>query len=268
MSTYTPPNKPHIAQQNIYWTISDVLAITRRNLLRYIRLPQLLVFSTIQPVMFLILFAFVFGGAIQTDSSSYINYLIPGVILQTVVFGAMQTGIGLVEDLSRGMIDRFRSLPMARSAVLAGRTLADSIRNIFVIVLMVTIGFLIGFRYDQGIFEAVAALAITLIFGFAFSWISATIGLVVKNVETAQSAGFIWVFPLVFASSIFVPIESMPGWLYTFASANPITLTVDAVRALVLQGEIIPSLMYSLIWSAGILLIFTPLAISRYRKQT
>lgn len=256
----------HIARQGIQWTVSDILAMTKRNVLHYFRLPQLLIFSTIQPVMFLLLFTYVFGGAIKTGQSAYINYLIPGIIVQTVIFGSMQTGIGLAVDLSKGMIDRFRSLPMARSAVLAGRTITDSLRNLFTVCLMIGVGFAVGFRFHQSIGDALIALVLTLLFGFAFTWISATIGMLVKNVETAQVAGFIWVFPLVFASSIFVPIQSMPNWLQHFAKINPISVTVNAVRGYVLGTPTTPDLWYSLLWIAGILIVFVPLAVFFYRR--
>jgi ABC transporter DrrB family efflux protein len=245
--------------------ISDVLVVTKRNLLRVFRLPQLVIFSFIQPIMFVLLFAYVFGGAIETGVS-YINYLLPGILVQTVLFGSMQTGLGLAEDISKGMIDRFRSLPMARLAVLAGRTIADAIRNVFVLLLMVMVGLLIGFRVEHGIGPFILAMLLTLAFGFAFSWMSATIGLAVKNVETAQSAGFIWVFPLVFASSIFVPVESMKPVIRAFAEHNPISYIVDTVRALSLGTPIGNELWYGLIWLGGILLVFVPLAVSRYRK--
>ena len=251
----------------IFWTISDIFVMTKRNLMQYTRLPQLLIFSTIQPVMFLLLFAFVFGGAISTPGASYINYLIPGIIVQTVIFGSMQTGVGLAADLSKGMIDRFRSLPMARSAVLAGRTISDMARNVFVVCLMTGVGYLIGFRFQGSILESLAAMALSVLFGFAFSWISATIGLLVKEIETAQVAGFVWVFPLVFASSIFVPVPSMPSWLQAFAKHSPITVTVDAVRALSLDLPLGSNLWQSLLWMVGILLVFVPLAVHRYRKS-
>src|SRR6185503_15022483 len=167
-------------------TFADIAVMTKRNLLRYQRLPQLIVFSSIQPVMFVVLFVYVFGGAIRTPGVSYVNYLIPGILVQTVLFGAMLTGIGLAEDLSKGMIDRFRSLPMARSAVLAGRTVAESVRNVFVVILITLVGLLIGFRIEHGIWNFIMAMALTVLFGFAFSWVSATIGLAVKNVEIAQ----------------------------------------------------------------------------------
>src|SRR3989338_2304819 len=182
--------------------ISDTFAITKRNLIRYKRLPQLIVFSTIQPVMFVLLFAYVFGGAINIPGINYLDYLLPGILVQSVLFGSIQTGVGLSDDFSRGMVDRFRSLPMSRFAVLAGRTLADAIRNIFVVILMLLVGMLIGFRFHMSYLYAFPALGLAILFGMAFSWISATIGLLVKNTEAAQGAGFIWVFRLVFARSI------------------------------------------------------------------
>lgn len=253
--------------QGLFWTISDILVMTQRNLLRYVRLPQLLIFSTIQPVMFVLLFAYVFGGAIQTPGVSYINFLIPGIIVQAVIFGSTQTGIGLAEDLSKGMVDRFRSLPMARSAVLAGRTLADTVRNLFVVCLMTGVGMLIGFRFQTSVLEAVAALLLAVIFGLAFSWISATVGLLVKEVETAQVAGFIWIFPLVFASSVFVPVETMPSWLQAFAKINPITVNVNTVRALTLGGEVVTHLWKAVAWIIAILIVFIPLSVYRYRRS-
>jgi len=242
------------------------LVMTRRNLTKYIRLPQLVVFSTIQPIMFVLMFSYVFGGAIQIPGQSYISYLIPGIIVQTVLFGAMITGLGLAEDVSRGMIDRFRSLPMSRGAVLAGRTIADLIRNIFVILLMFGVGYLIGFRFQGSFGDSMAAFVLALLFGFAFSWISAAIGMAVKNVETAQSAGFIWIFPLAFISSIFVPIETMNKYLKGFADINPVTYTVNAVRALSLNQPVGDNIIYALIWIAAILTVFIPIAIRSYRR--
>lgn len=252
--------------EEIKWTISDILAMSYRNLLRYIRLPRLLVFSTIQPVMFLLLFTYVFGGAIKSPETNYINFLLPGIFIQTVLFGSMQTGIGLAEDLSGGIIDRFRTLPMARSAVLAGRTISDTIRNIFVILLMIGVGYLIGFRFQGSFIEALQAMSLTVLFGFAFSWISATIGLLVKEVETTQVAGFIWIFPLAFISSIFVPIETMPKVLESFANISPITITVNAVRALSLGHPVGESLSQSSFWIFGILAVFITLSVTKYRR--
>lgn len=260
----------HMSKHALRFLSSDVLTMVERNLIHYMRVPQLLVFSTIQPIMFLLLFTYVFGGAIRSGGS-YIDFLLPGILVQTAVFGAMQTGIGLAVDLSKGLVDRFRSLPMARSAVLAGRTAADTMRNIFVVLLMLAVGYLIGFRLGGSFSDAMTAFAILLLFGFAFSWVSACVGLLVRNVETAQVAGFIWVFPLVFASSIFVPVETMPHWLRTFAELNPITVTTDAVRALTSGvGDPVATARnawVSIAYAALILAIFMPLAVRLYRRS-
>ena len=262
----TVVNRP-LHSRRLWWTVSDAAAITKRNLYRYLRVPPLLLFSTIQPIMFVLLFTYVFGGAIQVPGvDNYIDYLMAGILAQTVIFGSTQTGVGLAEDMTRGMVDRFRSLPMARSAVLAGRTMSDTARNLFVVCLMLVVGTLVGFRFHAGVAAAFGAVALALAFGLAFSWISAFIGLSVRDVESAQAAGFVWVFPLVFASSAFVPVESMPGWLQTFADINPVTVTVDALRALTLGGPVTRPLLESLAWITGILLVFVPLAVNRYRR--
>ncbi|MEA2497791.1 MAG: type transport system permease protein [Actinomycetota bacterium] len=250
-------------------TIADAIAMTWRNLLKYVRVPALLVFSTVQPIMFVLLFAYVFGGAISTPGvENYIDFLMPGIFVQTVLFGSTQTGVGLADDLSKGMIDRFRSLPMARSAVLAGRTLSDTVRNFFVVCLMTGVGYLIGFRFHAGLLPALGAMALVVLFGFAFSWISANIGLAVRDTETAQTAGFIWLFPLVFASSIFVPVQTMPGWLQAVAKVNPISAAVNAARALCLGGPTAGKVLSALLWGLLICVIFVPLAVRRYRRMT
>ncbi len=251
-----------------FW--SDLLVMVERNLLAYGRVPQLIIFSSVQPIMFLLLFTYVFGGAISTGGGSYIAYLLPGILVQTALFGSIQTGVGLTVDLQKGLIDRFKSLPMARAAVLLGRTTTDMIRNVSVILLMLIVGYFIGFRITGGVENAITAFAILLFFGFAFSWISASIGMAVKNTETAQVAGFIWVFPLVFASAVFVPIETMPDWLRAFAEINPVTVTVNAVRGLLLGG-LAPELLaryvvQSFAWIIGLLAIFMPLAVRLYRR--
>ena len=251
---------------SVSWAVNDALAMTRRNLLRYVRVPNLLVFSTIQPVMFVLLFTYVFGGAVRIPSGSYKDFLLPGILVQTVIFGSTQTGVGLADDLSRGMIDRFRSLPMARSAVLAGRTLSDTVRNLFVVLLMIGVGLLIGFRFHAGFIAAVGAIVLAVLFGLAFSWISAFIGMAVRDVESAQTAGFIWIFPLVFASAVFVPVATMPGWLQSFARVNPVTNTAEAVRALCQGGPTAAHVLHSLAWILGILLVFVPLSVRRYRR--
>jgi ABC transporter DrrB family efflux protein len=249
--------------------MKDSLEIVRRNIKRNFRIPQLLIFSSIQPVIFLLLFNYVFGGAVKdTTNSSYINFLLPGILAQTALFGSIQTGVGLAEDLSKGVIDRLRSLPIARSAVLLGRTLADSTRNIFVLILMIIVGSALGFRTQEGLLNFILAIVIILFFAFSFSWVSATIGLVLKESETVQVAGFMWVFPMVFASSVFVPVETMPSWLQVFARNQPVTQVVNAVRYLT-QGGIIDGGQYiwhTLLWSVTILAVFVPIAVWQYRK--
>lgn len=252
--------------QKTYWNISDALVMTRRNLIYYTRQPELIVFATIQPVMFVLLFAYVFGGAIATPNGDYINYLLPGIIVQTVVFGATQTTVGLADDLSKGMIDRFRALPMARSAVLAGRTVADATRSVFTIFIMILVGTLIGFRMQDGIINGLLAVAIAAAFGYAFTWISALVGLLVKNPEAAQVAGFIWVFPLVFASSIFVPTETMPEWLQGFAENQPISMVANAVRGLFLGTAETGDILGAVAWIIAILAVFIPLSVAQYRR--
>jgi ABC-2 type transport system permease protein len=250
--------------------IRDAMAVTWRNLIGYRRVPQLLVFSTIQPVIFVLLFRYVFGGAISTDTLppgvSYVDFLIPGVFVQTVVFGAIATAIGLAADMKSGLLERFRSLPMARSAVLAGRTFADLTRNIFVVVLMLVVGMLVGFRIHAGVIALIEGLLLLLLFGYAMSWIFATVGLFVGDPETAQAAAFPVLAPLVFASTVFVPAASMPGWLRVFAENQPVSITADAVRALVLGTPATSHVLRSLAWSIGILIVFAPLAVQRYRR--
>lgn len=248
-----------------------VAVITRRNLLRFARLPQLLLFATVQPVMFLLLFNYVFGGAISASlpaaaGGNYINFLIPGILVQTTVFGAASTALGLTEDLGKGVIDRFRSLPIARSAVLAGRTAADVIRNLAVTSLMLSVGFLIGFRLQAGFGRFVAGVALAMTFSYAMTWVMAFIGLAAKTPEAAQSAGFLPIFPLVFASSVFLPTETMPTWLQAFAENQPITIIANTLRALFLGGEVTPLIWQSLAWVVAILAVFAPLAVRQYRR--
>ena len=250
-------------------SIEDCLVVTGRNLRHFVRQPQLLIFSTIQPIMFVLLFAFVFGGAIEGSlpgGVSYVDFLLPGVFIQAAAFRSTQTAVGLAEDLDRGVIDRFRSMPIARAAVLVGRTAADLLRNVFVTLLMAGVGYLIGFRFRAGPFDAVGAVLVVLAFGFALSWIFTFVGLAVRGAEAAQSAGFVAIFPLVFASSVFVPVETMPAGLEWFASVSPVTASVDAARALSIGGEVLDPLLRALAWSAGILLIFVPLCVWRYRR--
>ena len=277
MSAATQPRRrAHVSPRH---AIRHTLVIVRRNLLRIVRLPQLLLFATVQPVMFLILFNYVFGGAVgraipAAAGGQYLNWLVPGLLLQVAAFGSTQTSMGLIEDLNNGVIDRFRSLPMARSAVLAGRTVADLIRNGFVIGLMLVLGYALGFRPQTSFVPLAGALLVALAFAFALSWVMAAIGLTVKNSEAAQSAVFIPIFPLVFASSIFVPTATLPDWLRVFADHQPVTRTANAVRALILgEGALAPSqtvageVTAALLWALAILVLAVPLAVRSYRRS-
>jgi ABC transporter DrrB family efflux protein len=254
--------------QAVRSAVTDTAVVTGRNLRHFIRQPDLLVFSTIQPVLFVLLFVYVFGGAIGRSlphGVAYVDFLLPGVFVQSVTFGASQTAVGLKEDLTRGVVDRFRSMPMARSAVLAGRTLADLVRNILIIGLMIAVGYLVGFRFLGGVAGAVACVAVVAAFGFALSWIFAFVALTVRGAETAQTAGFVVIFPLVFASSVFVPVSTFPDWLQAFAKINPVTVTADAARSLALFGTT-ASLGAAAAWICGLLAVFIPLSVWRYRQ--
>jgi len=245
--------------------------VTMRNLRHFWRQPDLLVFSTIQPIMFVILFVYVFSGAVGLalpPGVTYVDYLLPGIFVQSVTFRASNTAVGLSEDLRRGVIDRFRSMPMARSAVLLGRTIADLVRNVLIIGLMVVVGYLVGFSFRAGVLPALGCVALVAAFGFALSWIFAFVSLVVRGAETAQTAGFVLLFPLVFASSVFVPISTLPSWLQPIAKASPVTLTADAARTLALTGGVPESLAGSLAWIVGIVAVFVPLSVWRYRRMS
>ncbi|MGZ4703230.1 MAG: ABC transporter permease [Acidimicrobiales bacterium] len=248
------------------WGIHDSIAVARRNLISLTRQPELIVFSTIQPVMFVLMFTYVFGGAIRVPGVDYVDYLMPGIFCQTVVFGAINTGIGLSDDLQKGLIERFRSLPMARSAVLAGRTIADLVRNVFVVLLMLIVGYLVGFRVQTNFLGLLAGLGILLLFAFSMTWIFAIVGLKARSPETAQAMSFPILAPLVFASSAFVSTSTMPGWLQVFANHQPVTAAVNATRALMLGGPTTAYVMQSLAWSIGIVVVFAPIAIRSYRR--
>jgi ABC transporter DrrB family efflux protein len=247
--------------------LRDAAAVAVRNLIAYRRVPQLLVFSTIQPVIFVLMFRYVFGGAIKVPGDiPYVDYLMPGIFVQTVVFGSTAAAVGLATDMQSGLLERFRSLPMARSAVLAGRTLADFVRNIFVAVLMTAVGFAVGFRVHTNAAGFVAGMLLVLLFGYAFSWVFATLGLLVGDPESAQAAAFPVLAPLVFASSAFVPVSSMPGWLQAFAAHQPVSVTASAVRALFLGGPTASYVLQAVAWCVGIFVVGAPLAVWRYRK--
>ncbi len=248
-------------------TIADSRVMAARQLRKVLRRPMYVVYLFVQPVIFVLLFRYVFGGAIDTGRVSYVNYLMPGIIAMTAIFGSLTTGLGLTEDMAAGVVDRFRSLPIARSAVLVGRTAADLVTNLFSLIVMLLIGLAVGFRPRQPVYEVVLAFVLVLGFAYVFSWISAFVGLSVRNPETAQSVGFIWVFPLVFASSAFVPTATMPGVVHSFADINPVTLVVDAARALTIgQGHALGPILGTLAWLAALLLIFVPLSVRAFRR--
>lgn len=254
------------SRESVTWLVKDALAVAQRNLIAYLRIPQLLVFSTIQPVIFVLMFRYVFGGAITVPGTDYVDFLMPGIFVQTVVFGSMAAAIGLATDLKSGLLERFQSLPMSRSAVLAGRTLADLVRNVFVATLMTGVGFAVGFRVHTNVLAFLGGLGLVLLFGYTLSWIFAMVGLAVGDPETAQAASFPVMAPLVFASSAFVPVASMPGWLQTFAEHQPVSVTASAVRALVIGGPTTSYVLQSLAWGIGIIAVFAPLAVARYRR--
>jgi ABC transporter DrrB family efflux protein len=257
--------------RDVATSVRDSSVVTMRNLRHFWRQPDLLVFSTIQPIMFVVLFVYVFGGAVGLalpQGISYVDYLLPGIFVQSVTFRASNTAVGLSEDLRRGVIDRFRSMPMARAAVMVGRTTADLVRNILIIGLMIGVGYVVGFSFRGGIPAALACVALVAGFGLALSWIFAFVSLVVRGAETAQTAGFVLLFPLVFASSVFVPVSTTPGWLQPIAKVSPVTLTADAARELALTGGVSSSLGWSLAWIVGIVAVFVPLSVWRYRRMS
>ena len=247
--------------------VRHTLAIAGRNLRQLARTPQLLVFSLVQPVLFVLMFRYVFGGAITAPGGvDYVDYLMPGIFGQTIVFGVIATGIGLAEDRHKGVFDRFRALPTARSAVLAGRSLADLVRVVGVVVVMVGVGLLVGFRVHTGPLALLAAIGLLVVFAFAMSWVFALIGLMSANAETAQATSFPLSAPLVFGSSAFVPPATMPDWLRVFAENQPVSVTIEAVRALVLGGPTAEHVVPALLWSAALVLVFAPLSVRRYRR--
>lgn len=260
---------------SVRWALTDVVTIARRNLLAILRIPELLFFSTLQPIMFVLLFRYVFAGAIgQGAHVDYVSYLMPGIFVQTVCFGAVSTAIGLSEDLQKGLIERFRALPMSRIAVLAGRTVADVCRNVFVILVMTVVGIAVGFRPTGGVIDYVLAILLMLLFAFALSWGFAFVGLAAPSAETAQVMAFPILFPLTFASSVFVPVNTMPSWLQGFATNQPVSQVAAAVRHLMvphlaIRGLPTPGLhqvVLALVWSLGFLVVLVPLSVRKFRN--
>jgi ABC transporter DrrB family efflux protein len=268
MSTATLP-ADRVRTSGPDWLLSNIATVTGRNLHRLVRVPTLIAFATAQPIMFVLLFNYAWGGAIHPPGvTRYIDYALPGIWVLAIAFGASQTGVAIADDLATGMIDRFRALPMTRSAVLAGRTAADAVRNLFVLILMTGIGYAIGFRFHAGAAAALAAIGLALAVGVAFSWIFALLGLLVHDPESAGIGGLLAVIPLIFTSSTFVPVATFPGWLQAFAKVNPITITVDALRVLCLGGPTTTHAWRAVAWIAGLLAVTIPAAVIRYRRTT
>ncbi|HEV8650784.1 MAG TPA: ABC transporter permease [Actinomycetes bacterium] len=267
MATVAPPIQPSATLP------ASTLGIAKRGLLKFLRTPQLVVLGTIQGAMFLLIFRYVFGGAIGAGGLAYVDFLVPGFITTGILFSGMGAATGAAEDLEQGFVDRLRSLPIPRSAVLAGRALADTAMQVWGLAITTAIGFAVGFRIHGSVPDALAAFGLLLVLGFAFEWLFITLGLFAGNAQAAQGLALL-VFPLTFVSSAYVPVETMPGWLQTIAENQPITVMVDAVRALT-QGPAAEALLghgagfyvvWSLLWAAGIVAVFAPLAVARYRR--
>ncbi len=267
----TLPSRPEPTGHPVRWLFADAMTMTWRNLIALTRVPEAVFFSSVQPIMFVLLFRYIFAGEIHVPGpGGYVDYLMPGIFVQTVAFGAVGTAIGLSEDLQKGLIERFRALPMARSAVLAGRTTADLIRNVFVVALMFGVGYLVGFRIYTSAWSALEGALVLLLFSYALSWGFAAIGLSAPNSETAQLMSFPILFPLAFASSAFVEVSTMPSWLQGFATYQPFSVTVDAVRSLMVGGPYYSANApwQAVLWSIGLFVVLAPLAVWRYRNST
>ena len=276
MSTITPPRSstatatvqsPVPATDGAMWAIRDTFAMTWRNLTTIRRLPQLMVFAVVQPIIFVLMFRYVFGGSISIPGVSYVDYLLPGIFVQTCAFGAISTAVGLAEDKGKGLLERLKSLPMARSAVLGGRVLADTTRNAGVVLLMLAVGFAVGFRTHTNVAMVALGVLVLVLFGLALCFVFALIGLSTTNGEAAQAAAFPILAPLVFASNVFVDPTTMPGWLQPWAKHQPVSAAADAVRACMLGGSTATEVLTSVAWTAGIALVVAPLAVRRYRSS-
>jgi ABC-2 type transport system permease protein/oleandomycin transport system permease protein len=249
------------------WAVNDTLTITRRNLLVWMRVPAYIVFTVIQPVMFVLMFRYVFGGAIPVKvKGGYVNFLMPGIIGQTAAFATFGTAIALAQELKKGVIDRLRSMPMARSAVLAGRLVADTARMLVTILIVIAVGYAVDFRFQNGVVPAILMVVLAVVFGVAICLIAAFTGLAIGDEESVQAFGLIWLFPITFLSSAFVPISTMPGWLQAFANNQPVTYVINTMRALALGGPIEANLWKSIVWLVGIFVVFAPLAVRAYKR--
>jgi len=271
MTTLTAPIAPVLSppqRSKLGWAAADSVAMARRNIIGMIRRPQLLAFATIQPVLFVLMFRYVFGGSISVPGKSYTNYLMAGIFVQTMMFGVQGSALGMAEDLHNGIIERFRSLVMSRSALLAGRALADALRNVFVVALMLIVGYAVGFRLHTNLAALLAAVGVLLLFGFAISWVAALIGLTSKSAEAAGAAALPLIVLIGFPSSAFVLTSRMPGALRAYANHQPLTATVDTIRPLLLGGPTSSHLVTAVLWCVGIVAVFAPLSVLRYRQAS
>jgi ABC-2 type transport system permease protein/oleandomycin transport system permease protein len=266
--TISLPDEPGLLIR-FRWAVSDTLVLARRNLLVWARVPAYLVFTVIQPVMFVLMFRYVFGGAIKVPGGDYVDFLMPGIIGQTAAFASFATAIALAQELKKGVIDRLRSMPMARSAVLTGRLLADTGRMLVTILIIVAVGYAVGFRFHNGVIPAILMVVLATVFGLSICLIAAFTGLAIGDEESVQAFGLIWLFPITFLSSAFVPISSMPGWLQAFANNQPVTYVINTMRALALGHQPIEANLWkSIAWLAGILIVFVPLAVRAYKRAS
>jgi ABC-2 type transport system permease protein/oleandomycin transport system permease protein len=246
--------------------LTDVAVMTRRNLFAQLRVPALLATATALPVMWVLLFNYVFGGALERGGIRYIDYLVPGVMVLAVTFNLNNSAVAMAEDVNKGMIQRFRSLPITRWSMLAGRALFDTLRNLLALGMILAVGALAGFRYHDGAVRAAAGILLLLAWGFATSWLGSLVGLVARDVETASMGSLLFAIPLAFVSSLFVPLATMPGWLQAAAKVNPVTQAVDANRALSLGGAAAEPVAYTLAWTVALLVVLVPLTVVQYRR--
>jgi ABC-2 type transport system permease protein/oleandomycin transport system permease protein len=255
--------------QRFRYGAMDTFTLTRRDIMVWTRNPSFLVFTIIQPVMFVLLFRYVFGGAINVGvPGGYVNFLMPGIIAQSAAFASFGTAIALSRQIQRGVIDRFRSMPMARSGVLLGRLVADTLRLTITLLVILVVGYAVGFRFENGVVPAILMVVLGVVFGVAVCTVSAFIGLAIKDEESVGSFGLIWLFPLTFVSAAFVPVSSMPGWLQAFAKNQPVTIVIDEMRALALGGPLGEHAWQSALWLAGTFAVFVPLAVRAYRRTS
>lgn len=279
MSAVVSVGPPRNVVERIRLAIADGLVVTWRNLVAIWRVPIALIFELVQPIMFTLLFRYVYENAFTQIPFDFVLFLMPGIFVQNAIFGSTTTAIGLAEDLKKGLLDRFRSLPMARSAVLAGRTTSDLVKNLVLVVVMIGIGYLVGFRFQAGLLSALGVIVLVLAVSFTFSWISATVGLAIKQVEGVQAAVFTFIFPIVFISAAFIPVEFMASALQPIARNNPVTHWCDLARYLSLGeerwqmvsssgGSLDDLVISSVLWIVGLLAVFVPLSIRLYRRLT